>query len=85
MCDVIQCAYVQGVGRWSDEDLLISVDLDDGSYCNGAYRGASDIRVAADTGCDAKECRFHFFAAGDIAAGEEIIYNFGAFAISSGW
>ena len=26
-----------------------------------------------------------FFAAGDIAAGEEIIYNYGDFAIGSGW
>ena len=46
--------------------------------------GGSNRRVAAETGCDEKECRFHFFAAGDIAAGEEIIYNDGAFEISSG-
>ena len=43
------------------------------------------MRVAAETVCDTKECRFHFFAAGDIAAGEDIIYNYGGFAISSSW
>ena len=43
------------------------------------------MRVAAETRCDAKECRFHFFVGGDIAAGEEIIYNYGAFTIISGW
>ena len=30
-CDVIQWAYIQEMGRWSEEDLLISVDLYDGS------------------------------------------------------
>ena len=35
-CDIIQWAYVQEMGQWYEEDLLISVDLDDGSYCNGA-------------------------------------------------
>ena len=52
------------MGRWSEEDLLISMDLDNGSYCNGAYGGPSNIRVAADTGFDAKECRFHFLRMG---------------------
>ena len=61
------------MGRWSEEDLLISVDLDDGYYCNGAYWGPSNMRVAAETVCDSKECRFPFFAAGDIAAEEDII------------
>ena len=58
------------MGRWSEEDLLISVDLDGGYYCNGSYRGTINMMMAADTGCDAKEFRFHFFAAGDIAVGE---------------
>ena len=64
---------------------MISVDLDDGSYCSDCYGGPSNMRVDAETGCDAKECRFQFFEAGEIAAGEEIIYNYGVFAISSGW
>ena len=31
------------------------------------------MRVAVETVCDARECRFHFFAARYIAAMEEII------------
>ena len=85
-CDVLQWAYVQEMGRWTKEELLISVDLDDGSYCNGpANEADSNTRVAEEMGCDAMECRFHFFAAGDIAAGEEIICDYSAFAITSGW
>ena len=45
----------------------------------------SNVRLAAETVCDTKECRFQFFAAGYIAAGEDIIYNYGDFAISFGW
>ena len=73
------------MGRWSEDDLLIYVDLDDGSYCNGAYGPPSNMRVSADTGCNLKEFRLHFLADGDIATGEEINYNYGAFAISSDW
>ena len=54
VCEVIQWAYVQDMGIWYEEDLLITVDLHYGSYCNGAYVGASNIMVAAETGCDAK-------------------------------
>ena len=63
------------MGRWYKEDLLISVDLNDISYCNGAYGAPSNLRVAAETGYDANEFRFHFFVNGEIAAGEDIIYN----------
>ena len=72
-CDVIQWAYIQEMGKWSEEDLLISVDLDNGYYCSGAYKGLSNMRVATETGYDAKEFRFHFFEAGEIVAGENII------------
>ena len=73
------------MGKCTEEDLLISVDLCSGSYCNGAYRGPSNMRLAAETVCDAKDCRFHFFATGYIVAGKGIIYNYGSFAMSSGW
>ena len=33
---------------------------------------------------DAKDCRLHFFASGDVTVGEEIIHNYGACAIRSG-
>ena len=61
------------------------MDLDDGYHCNGNYHPPSNTRVTTDTGCDAKECRLHFFVAGEIEEGEEIICNYGAFAISSVW
>ena len=61
------------------------MDLDDGSYCKGAYEGGSNMRVAVERVCDAKECRFPFFVAGDIATGEDIIYKYRDFAISSVW
>ena len=40
MCNFIQWEYVQEMVQWSEEDLLISIDLEDGSYCNGAYGGS---------------------------------------------
>ena len=49
---------------------MIYVDLNDGYYCNGAYWGPINMRVAVERGYDENECRFHFFAAGDIAAVE---------------
>ena len=61
------------MGRCYEEDLLISVDLENGFYCNGAYGVPSNMRAPAETGCDGKDCRFHFFAAGEIVAGEVII------------
>ena len=84
-CNVLHWAYIQDMGRWSEEDILIPVDVDYRSYCDGAYGGPNNMRVAADTGCDAKERRFYFFADRDIEAGEEIIYNYGEFVISSVW
>ena len=61
------------------------MDLNGVSYCTGAYGGPSYTRVAENTGCDVKECRFHFFVAVDISAGEEIIYNCGDLTMSSVW
>ena len=49
------------------------MDFENGSYCNGTYEGNSHTRMAVDRGCDAKECRFHSCADGEIAAEEEII------------
>ena len=83
-CDIIHWEYVQDTGRLSEEDIRISVDLDGVYYCNGAYWGPSNMWVAAETGRDAKDCRLHFFASGDVTVGEEIIHNYGACAIRSG-
>jgi hypothetical protein len=74
-------AYVQDVG---DGDLRISVDLDEGCFCNN---GGSD----GNMGCDeeaAKEyeggCKDNYFALKDIKAGDEIECSYGQFAVG-GW
>ena len=38
-CDAIQWVYVYEMRRWSEQYLLIFVDLDYGCYCNGYYWG----------------------------------------------
>ena len=35
--------------QWSEEERLISVDLDDGYHCNGAYGDPSNMRVDVET------------------------------------
>ena len=75
-------AYVQDMG---DGDLRISVDLDEGTYCND---GGGD----ANMGCDeeaAKEyegdCVHNFFALKEIKAGDEIDCSYGQFYVLEGW
>ena len=44
------------------------------------------MRVAVSTGCDERECRFHFFADGDIAGGGWGVFTItGTLRISSVW
>ena len=43
------------------------------------------MMVYVEMGCGAKECRFHFFVDGDIAAGKYIIYNYGAYIMVEGY
>ena len=61
------------MGRWSEEDLLISVDLDKWILLQRRLRCPSNMKLDVETECETKECRFHFFASGDTVAGEEII------------
>ena len=76
-------AYVQDIGAG---DLRISVDLDEGCFCNdGSGRGAN-------MGCDkkaAKEyeggCKENEFALKDIKAGDELECSYGEFAVPTGW
>ena len=67
-----------------DGDLRISVDLDEGCFCNN---GRSD----GNMGCDeeaAKEyeggCKDNYFALKDIKAGDEIECKYGQFVVQ-GW
>ena len=67
-----------------DGDLRISVDLDEGSFCNNGED--------ANMGCDedaAREyeggCKNNYFALKDIKAGEELECSYEQFALSTGW
>jgi len=87
-CDVLQWAYVQDVSD-SDEhqELQISVDLDEGCFCNDGGDGEP-----SSVGCDEDEavnfeggCRSNYFALRDIEAGEELLCNYDEFALPDGW
>lgn len=82
-CDVLQWAYVQDIG---DGDYRVSVDLDEGCFCNN---GGED---EANKGCDEEAaekveggCKENYFALRDIKAGEELLCSYGEFAVSNGW
>ena len=77
-------AYVQDIGGG---ETRIFVDLDDSSFCN-----TEDEDNDANMGCDkaaAKNvkggCIYNDFALRDIKAGEEILCNYGEFALPGGW
>jgi len=81
-CDVLQWAYVQDVGG----ELRVSVDLDEGCFCNDA--GGEE----ANTGCDEDVaegyeggCQENDFALRDVKKGEELLCAYGEFAIQHGW
>jgi len=92
-CDVLQWAYVQDLGddkeedNYDDEeysDLHISVDLDEGCFCNDGEE--------PNLGCDreaAEEfpggCKSNYFALRDIEAGEELICSYYSFVRPDGW
>jgi len=88
-CDVIQWAYVQDINdSEEEEELKISVDLDEGCFCNGeGFDG-----LPGNVGCDEDAamnfkggCKSNYFALDDIKAGEEFICKYGEFAIPGGW
>ena len=77
-------AYVQDVG---DGELRISVDLDEGCFCNDG--GGDD---EANTGCDKDAsrdveggCRENYFAMSGIQAGEELLCSYSQFVVGDGW
>mmetsp|Transcript_31489 Transcript_31489/g.47602 ORF Transcript_31489/g.47602 Transcript_31489/m.47602 type:complete len:254 (-) Transcript_31489:345-1106(-) len=95
-CDIIQWAYVQE----KDELLFVSVDLDPGILINsGTSIFKSDgltKRKKRDNvqnmGCDRKAasrfpggCTENYFALRDIDKGEELLLDYGDFAITHGW
>jgi len=81
-CDVLQWAYVQDMGD-EDDDLRVTVDLDDGSFCN-------DGDGEPNKGCDpdladgySGGCKKNYFALRDIKEGEEFLCDYSSFAVQS--
>jgi len=80
-CDVLIWAYV----HYFDGELIISVDMDAGSFCNDGGWDANMgcyIRFAQDV---EGGCRDNFFALEDITAGDEILCDYESFAHIGGW
>ena len=82
-CDVLQWAYVQDMG----DDLMVSVDLDAGSFCND---GNEDGNATPNKGCDEEAakgfpggCKTNYFALRDIEEGEELLCDYSEFAVLS--
>ena len=88
-CDVLIWSYVQYVYDDSEnEKLAIQCDLDDGSFVNTA-----DIPEEANVGTasghdevnDGKMQAQNLFALRDIEAGEQLLVDYGEFAVPEGW
>jgi len=80
---------------WEDDELeegqilLICVDLDEGSFMNSGYWQEEDN---SNLGCISEAgskvlggCKQNYFALRDIDAGEELLVNYGEFALPHGW
>jgi hypothetical protein len=84
-CDVLQWSYVDANPGGADEDATqISTDLDNGTLVNHGDE--------ADAGClpewEARHpggCIENVYALRDIKKGEEILVDYGEFAIAGGW
>ena len=96
-CDVLQWAFVteldDKVNGKEELQLKISVDLDEGCFCNNGW-GPVGEEEGPNLGCnqDQKEgeefppsCKTNFYALRDIKAGEEFLCSYGDFVIGDGW
>jgi Proteins containing SET domain len=89
-CDVLQWAYIQDISTVTGQEspnLKISVDLDEGSFCNDSGYG-----IHHNLGCDPNlasqvhgGCTSNYFALHDIEVGEELLCDYSSFAIPDGW
>jgi hypothetical protein len=86
-CDVLQWAYIQDVGKEDESKILISVDLDEGSFCNdGGYDYSDNLGCDEDLGETVEGgCKSNYFAIDDIEAGEELLCDYHNFALQDGW
>ena len=88
-CDVLQWAYVEDLGENGMSNLIMSCDLDEGSYMN---TGGWDDGIEANVGCDEEleaqlgvDCGHNYYALRDIQAGEEILCDYATFDAPKGW
>ena len=91
-CDVLQWAYVQSINSNEEQDnnsndLRISVDLDECSFCNdGRSKYRSNMACDEDQAQDYEGgCQLNYFATRNIEKGEEILCHYDEFAITDGW
>jgi hypothetical protein len=89
-CDVLQFAYVQALPELmgQKDNTRISVDLDDMTFINQIIYDWEE----PDAGCFPEwedlypgGCERNLFALRHIQKGEEILMDYGSFAISDGW
>lgn len=94
-CDVLQWAYVQTLSNNAEmnEKAFVSVDLDAGSFINsyGDWQGG-DEDIPPNLGCHKEAsktepggCEHNYFALRDIEVDDELLLDYGEFAVSTGW
>jgi hypothetical protein len=97
-CDVLQWAYVTPEGgkvRYTEDgdydptSLRICVDLDSGSFMNeedeeGIGNPDQPANIVASPS-KTRACEVRLFAKRDIEVGEELICDYGEFAVKEGW
>ncbi|CAB9531042.1 expressed unknown protein [Seminavis robusta] len=89
-CDVLQWAYVQSISDQSAEvdKPLVSVDLDAGSFINTVTEEDEEPNLGCHEQAALEHkggCQQNYFALKDIQVGEELLLDYGDFAIREGW
>jgi hypothetical protein len=88
-CDVIQWSYVDTTPRGADAAAThistISTDLDNMTFVNGDEEDANAGCLPQWEARDPGGCLMNDYALQDIKKGEEILVDYGEFAIRDGW
>jgi hypothetical protein len=87
VCDVVEFSYVQSFGESRDaSDSMICVDLDEGCFMNADDEN-EEANLSCTLGDDENNLKEHLncYALHDIEPGEELICDYGDFAIVEGW
>lgn len=97
-CNFIEWSWVQTISPRDEHDndirngLTILISFDESNLMNAADWDGVEANISCGTaprseGEERGPCRFHYYAARDIAAGEELLVNYGEFEDLSqqGW